>query len=153
MKVLLFILFSFLITNVIAQKKFELKELNEFGYSRLQTRIQLDANLEYIKSKSSEKVIFKFDTTMASFFQIFNDRYLLIKQIPHDNPVIYSASPIVIPVMNAAIIDLDNLDFVYYFKGNAKINSYGVRSFKQTKGKIILYTDDKKVKFTRLSNH
>lgn len=109
-----------------------------------------DKKPKSIRNNIDGSVVFLLDTASNTFFQVFDNQYLLIKQVPLESSSAHSASTLFVPIINAVIVDVRNPKNIYVFRGNAKTNPLEVKYFKVKRRKIIFYAQNKVVKFKRL---
>lgn len=130
------------------KQKFYLNETSSLtkAYNELNVDISDGSNL---RDKRTGRIIFSPDTTKTFYVNFFNDRFLVIKQVPKDSKYVSSASTIFVPIIDAVIVDLLDPRNVYYLPGNAKTNILEIISFKQSTKKIILFTKDRRLIFRK----
>jgi len=138
-----------IVSKIFAQKKdFHLMEtttLND-AYDEMNLNVKDGYSL---RDKRTGQIVFNIDTSKTCYVEFFNNRYLLIKQPPKIDKFISVASTNFISIIDAAIIDLQNPEFVYYFEGNAETNASEVVSFSQKRKVFTLFAKDRKLVFKR----
>lgn len=132
-------------------------QMRDFNYLKvgLTTIPPEEKNLDFrndsvIKDKRNGQVVFTFDTAFAPYFDFFDKKYIIIKMVPKGSSAIHSASPIFVPIMNATIIDMENPNISYSYKGNSGIPADWIKNYRIKSRSLILYGDKRKIKFRRL---